>query len=253
MTIFEINLFWLTIAPSYYWLMYVLAFVSWYYYIKYKKILSENQLDSLVTYVFFWMILWWRFGYILFYDLPYYLNNILDIFKVWNWWMSFHWWFLWVVLAVIIFCKKNKLSFWMLIDELAVITTAWLFFWRIWNYLNKELLGFANYNWFLSVSKWWINYFPSPLLEALLEWIVLWIILFFINKHKKYFWKTSAFFLIWYWTFRIIVEIFFRTPDPQLWYFLNFLTMGTILSIPMIILWFILIAILSKKNIINKN
>lgn len=247
MSIFSINLFWFTIAPSYYGLMYAIWFLAWYYYFYKKNITSKPELENLVFYVFLWVVLGGRIGYILFYDLLYYLENPLNILKIWEWWMSFHGWFLWVVIAVIIFSKLYKLNFWKIIDELAVIVPVWIWAWRVWNYLNKELLWFSNYTWIFAVEKNWVYYFPSPLIEAFLEWFLLLIILYFINKNKKFFWKTSAYFLIFYSLFRIFVEVFFRTPDAQIWYIFWFLTMWIILTLPMLLFWIFLLFILKKK------
>lgn len=248
MSIFTIHIFWITIAPSYYWLMYALWFVAWYYYFLKKNIISKQELENLFFYVFLWVVLGWRIWYVLFYDLNYYIQNPAHILQIRKWWMSFHWWFLWVVIATIIFSKVYKLNFWKIIDELALIVTIWLWAWRIWNYLNKELLWFSPYNWIFAVEKNWISYFPSPLLESLLEWLLLWIILYFINKNKKFYWQTSAYFLIFYSVFRIFVETFFRMPDPQIWYIFWFLTMWIILSLPMLLAWIILLFVLRKWN-----
>lgn len=250
MTIFSINIFWITIAPSYYGLMYAIWFLAWYYYFLKKNILKKQELENLFFYVFLWVVLGGRIWYILFYNLWFYLENPLNMFKIWEWWMSFHGGFLWVVFATFLFCKNYKIFFWKIIDELAIIVPFWIWAGRIWNYLNKELLWFSPYNWIFAVEKSWVYYFPSPLLEAFLEWFLLLIILFFINKNKKFFWQTSAYFLIFYSIFRIFVEIFFRTPDAQIWYIFWYATMWIILSIPMLIYWIILLFIL-KKNAIN--
>lgn len=247
MTIFEINIFWFTLAPTYYGMMYALWFLAWYYYILKKNIIKKEELENLFFYVFVWVILGGRLWYVLFYDLSSYIASPLSIVKVWEWWMSFHGGFLWVVLAVVLFCKKYKIHFWKLIDELAVIVPVWIWLGRIGNYLNKELLWFANYTWMFAVEKNGVFYFPSPLLEAFLEWGLLLIFLYFINKNKTFFWQTSAYFLIFYGSFRTIVELFFRTPDSHIWYILWFLTLGSLLSIPMIIVWIILLFILRKN------
>lgn len=252
MTIFEINIFWFTLAPSYYGLMYALWFIAGYYYMLKKNILKKEELESLFFYVFLGVVLWWRIWYILFYDLWAYIANPLDILKVWEWWMSFHGGFLWVVVSVLLFAKKYKVNFWKIIDELAVIVPVWIWLGRIWNYLNKELLGYPNYTGLFAIEKNGVSYFPSPLLEAFLEWFVLLILLYFINKNKTFFGKTSAFFLIWYGTFRVIVELFFRTPDAHIWYVFWFLTLGSLLSLPMIIIWIILLFILRKNVTFNK-
>ncbi len=252
MTIFEIQIFGFTLAPSYYWLMYALWFLAWYYYFQKKNLLQKEQLESLFLYVFFGVILWWRIWYILFYDFSSYFENPIDIIKFWEWWMSFHGWFLWVVSSILLFSKKYKINFWEIIDELAVIVPIWIGLGRIGNYLNKELLWYANYTWIFAVEKNGIYYFPSPLLEAFLEWIILFIILYLINKNKTFFWQTSAFFLIFYGTFRTFVELFFRTPDIHIGYIFWIFSLWSLLSIPMIIVWIILLFILRKNVIFNK-
>lgn len=247
MHIFSISFFWLTIAPTYYWLMYVLWFVISYYILEKRKILSLENLDDLFLYIFFWVILWWRIWYILFYNFSYYSQNLIEILKIWEWWMSFHWWAIWVIIAMIIFSKKYKFSFLKLSDNIVSVLPIWLFFGRIWNYLNKELLWFQ-YTGFLRVEKNWNYYFPSPLIEAFLEWIILFIILFFINKYKKIDWIIASSFLIFYSIFRIFVEIFFRSPDAQIWYIYWFLTMWEILSSIMLFSGIIIFIYLKKKK-----
>ncbi len=243
MTIFDLNIFWIHIAPSYYWLMYAIWFISWYLIIKksrlqdyFKNDKENKRIDSLLFYIFLGVIIWWRFWYILFYDIWYYIENISEILKIWKWWMSFHWWVIWVIIAMITYSRRKKISFFEIADEVTRILPIWIWAWRFWNYLNKELL-WKEYSWFLSVEKDWISYFPSPLVELILEWIILYIILnyFYKKKHKK--WQIASLFLIFYAIFRIIVEIFFRTPDPQIWYLFWFMTMWIILSLPMLIIW----------------
>jgi len=247
MYIFELNIFWLHIAPSYYGLMYAISFILWYIILKKTSFLSKNQIENLFLYLIFWVVLWWRIWYILFYNFWFYLENTINILKVWEWWMSFHGWVLWVIIALSIFAKRNKINLLKLWDEIAFIVPIWLFFGRIWNYINKELLWFE-YNWFLAIEKWWKYFFPSPLLEAFLEWIILFIILFFVKKYKKFNWQIAWFFLIFYSIFRIFVEYFFRTPDENIGYIFWFLTMGIILSLPLILIWIILLIFIRRWN-----
>ena len=249
MTIFELKIFWITIAPTYYWLMYAIWLLFWYFVFIKRWIFSKEKVESLFIYVFLWVLLWWRLGYVLFYNLSDYLANPLSIINVTEWWMSFHWGVIWVLIAMFLFSKIHKENFFVLWDEIVTVLPVWLFLWRIWNYLNKELLGFAWYNWPLAIEKWWISYFPSPLLEAFLEWIVLYFILNFIYRKKKFkAWQVWALFLVFYSIFRIFVEIFFRTPDSQIGYIFWFLTMWEILSFPMLIIWMILFFILWKNE-----
>ena len=249
MTIFDINIFWLHIAPSYYWLMYALWFALWYYIVKKRWIIKWDLLDDLLFYIFLWVIWGWRLWYVLFYNFNYYINNIIDILKVWEWWMSFHGWVIGVIIAMILFSRKNNISFYRVADEVTAILPIWIWLGRIWNYLNKELLWFSPYNWLLAIQKNNINYFPSPLLEALLEWLVLYIILYYYYKRKRSNWQLASLFLIIYWIFRLIVEIFFRTPDSHIWYILIYFTMWELLTIPMILFWlYFYFKLDNKKN-----
>jgi len=246
MTIFELNIFGLTIAPSYYGLMYALWFIIGYIIIQKRWYITWDKLDNLLFYIFLGVILWWRIGYTLFYNFSYYSQNLIDIFKVWEWWMSFHGWTIWVIIALIVYAKRNKINIWILGDEVTAIIPVGLWFWRIGNYLNKELLGYSPYNWPFFIEKWGVNYFPSPLLESFLEWVVLFIILWFVYTKRKFYWQVAAIFLIFYWIFRIFVEAFFRTPDVQIGYIMWYFTMWEILSLPMIIAW-IWIYIMKRK------
>lgn len=238
MKIFEITLFGFNFGPTYYGLMYVIWFVWGYYIIKYRKTLSEKLLDNLLIYIFLWVILGGRLGYVIFYNPSYYLSNIIEIIKFWEWGMSFHGGVIGVVVAMFVFARVYKLSFLKIADEITSILPIWLWAGRIWNYLNKELLWFQ-YTWPLAVEKWWVYYFPSPLLEAFLEWLVLFIILFFVYRYKKYPGQVAACFLLFYGIFRVWVELFVRTPDESIWYIWGFMTMWSILSIPMILVWLV--------------
>ena len=234
MTIFELNIFWLTLSPTYYGLMYAMGFLAWYYIIKARGVIKVKNLDDLFLYIFLWVVLWWRLGYILFYNFSTYISEPLNILKVWEWWMSFHWWVLWVLIAMILFSRKYKSDFLKLTDQITLVLPIWLWLGRIWNYLNWELLWYSWYNWILAVYKNWIWYFPSPLLEALLEWLVLYLILLFFYKKKHSAWQIASLFLIFYSLFRIFVEYFFRTPDSHIWYILWYFTMWELLSLPML-------------------
>lgn len=267
MYIFKVELFWFTIAPTYYWLMYALWFSIAYLIVKKWLKLSQKKIDDLLLYCFLWVLLWWRLAYIIFYDFIYYINNPSSLLKLWEWWMSFHWWVIWVVLAMYFFDRKYKVWFLKLADYVCYSLPFWLFFWRIWNYINKELLWYSPYDWPFAVYINSIWYFPSPLIEAFLEWVVLFIILhialklkqsnnkFFNLNFKKHWyrrivpkndWQIAALFLVFYALFRIFVEIFFRLPDSQLWYIFWFLTMWEILTAPMFIIWIYYFIKLSK-------
>lgn len=245
MTIFEITIFWFNIAPTYYWLMYWVGLLFSYYILKRAKILNEKELDNLIFISFLGIVLWWRIWYVLFYNLEYYLDNLNKVLKIWEWWMSFHWWFIWLVVSTILFTRFYKKNIFIIADKMAIWWTIWIWLWRIWNYLNWELFWFK-YNWFLAMKVWENSYFPAPLLEAFLEWLLLFIILLVIEKKTKKSWIVFWSFMIWYWFFRIIAE-FFRLPDSHIWYiFIEKITMWQILSIPLILIWILII--FKRKN-----
>lgn len=240
------EILWVTL--NVYGFMYALSFMVWFFILKKRKVLSTKQLDDFFMYIFFGVILWWRIWYILFYNLDYYISNISKIFYVWEWWMSFHGWVIWVIIAMLLFSHKNNLNFLKVSDELTAILPIGLFLWRIGNYFNKELLWYSGYTWPLAVEKNWTTFFPSPLLEAFLEWFILYIILLYVYKNKKFNGQVASLFLIGYWVFRLFVELFFRQPDSHIWYIYGNLTLGSLLTLPMIIIWSIIYIYLFKRN-----
>lgn len=241
----------MTIAPTYYGLMYALWFWLGYYLLSKRKVVSPSQLEDLFFIIFLGVIVWGRLWYILFYNPLFYLEHPLDILKFWNGWMSFHGWFLWVVWAVFFYCKRQKIHFWKIIDEIATLVPIWLWLGRIGNYLNKELLGFSPYYGPLAVEKGGISYFPSPLLESFLEGWILFLILYFINKNKKFYGKTAAYFALFYGIFRIIIELFFRSPDVKIGYIYWPFSLWFFYSLPLIGIGLYLLYRL-KNNAINQ-
>ena len=215
--------------------MYWLSFLIWYFFLKRYGKIEARYLDDLLLYIFFWVVIWWRLWYILFYDFAFYFNNISEILKFWNGWMSFHGWVLWVIGSMYLFAKRYKLSFLKVADHITLVIPIWLFLGRVWNYINKELLWFSGYEGPLAVYISWTWYFPSPLLEAFLEGLILFIILLSIYKRQKFDGQIASLFLIWYWVFRVFVEIFFRQPDDHIGLLFGFISTGSLLSVPMIV------------------
>jgi len=245
MPIFTIDIWFLHLSPTYYGLMYALSFILCYSIVKKKNILSHDDLDSLVLYIFLWVVLWGRFGYVIFYNFSYYISHLFEIIAFWKGGMSFHGGALGVILAVFLFAKRKKQSFLFLIDHIASVVPIWLFFGRIGNAINKELLWF-HYDGFLAIKKEGISYFPSPLLEAFLEWIILYFILAHFLKRKRFNGEIGSIFLIFYSVFRIIVELFFRLPDENIGYIIGPFSLGTLLSLPMLFAWIWLYYYLKK-------
>ncbi len=200
---------------------------------KKRKIIDDERLDNLLFYIFLGIVVGGRLGYILFYNFPYYLSHAWEIFQVWKGGMSFHGGAVWVIVASIIFSVRNKISFYKIIDEIAYVSTIGIFFGRIGNYYNKELLGFR-YDGPLSIEKDGIHYFPTPILEATLEGLILFILLSYFYGNKKFEGQIGCLFLVLYGLFRLWVELGFRMPDEQIGYVFSHFTLGGMLSIWMV-------------------
>ena len=198
---------------------------------------TRLDVETLYLYLIIGLLIGGRSGYVLFYNLSYFIHNPVDIPAIWQGGMSFHGGLIGVVIAGYLFTLKNKINFWKLSDIITVTVPIGLGLGRLANFINGELFG--------RVTKvpWGMVFpaggplprHPSQLYEFLLEGVVLFIILWYI-KHKDLQpgVVTAAFFVL-YGLFRIFVE-FFRQPDSQLGYIWGFLTMGQILSLIMIIL-----------------
>jgi phosphatidylglycerol:prolipoprotein diacylglycerol transferase len=210
-----------------------------------------REFDDLITYLIISIIIGGRIGYIIFYNLKYYISNPLDIVKIWEGGMSFHGALIGIIFATYLFSKKRKMSSFFLLDIIACVSPIGIFFGRIANFINGELVGkTTNFSWgviFPAVDK--LPRHPSQLYEAFLEGIILFFILNIFIFKKNY--KTgmcSAFFLIFYGFFRIISELF-REPDPQIGYLFNLFSMGTILSFLMVLAGMIIFIFIKKNEI----
>ena len=193
---------------------------------------EKDILDDYLPYAILGIILGGRIGYILFYDLAFYIKNPIEIFYIWQGGMSFHGGLVGIILISLYFVKKKQIDFYIFSDLLALISPIGLFLGRIANFINSELIGLpSNLPWsviFIKIDQ--IPRHPSQLYEALLEGIMLFAILNLIFKFKKIKGYVSAYFLILYSFFRIISEQF-RLPDEHLGYVLGNLSMGSVLSI----------------------
>lgn len=243
----SLEILWISVSPSFYGFMYAISFGICYYLIRRQKKMFIQHIDDLFLYVFAWVILGGRLGYVIFYNISHYISHPLEILAFWEGGMSFHGWVIGVIIAMYVFSLRKKISFLMISDEVTRVIPIGLFFWRIGNYINKELLWFP-YNWPLAVKTPNGNFFPSPLLEAFLEGLILFVILQYIYKRSHFAWHTSAVFLVWYGVFRVFVEVFFRTPDTHIGYIFPYISMGTILSSIMIIVWSYYYIVLSRKE-----
>ena len=169
MTIFEITLFGLTIAPTYYGLAYAIGMIGAYEIVKRQKLFSLPDLDFLFYAVVVGIILGGRLGYVMFYNLSYYLEHPLKILAIHDGGMSFHGGIIGVIIGLLITSYLRKISLLRLGDAVGPVVPIGICLGRIANYLNNELVGFAGYTGPLAMMKGNISHFPSPLLQALLE------------------------------------------------------------------------------------
>ena len=246
MPIFTFHIGALVTAPSWYGLMYAVSFFIFFWILRKQK-MSERNIDILLFYTIIGVIVWGRMGYVFFYNLPYYLDNLLEILMPWRWGMSFHGWALGVIFAWYLAARRMKISFLTLSDQLVWIVPIGLFFGRLGNYINWELLWWSGYTWWLAKTVQGVSYFPTPLLEACWEGILLWSILYWKRKHIRYPGELGVWFLGGYGIVRFIAE-FFRNPDTQIGYiFSGWMTLGHIFSILMISISILLHFLLRKK------
>ena len=199
-----------------------------------KDIKLNEKFDDYITYLIFGIILGGRLGYVFFYNFDYYLDNLLDIFKIWEGGMSFHGGIIGIIFSSILFAKKNGDDIFVYMDLVALVAPIGIFFGRLANFINSELYGIpSTVPWaviFVKIDN--LGRHPSQLYEAIFEGIILFLILLYF--YKKNFYKKkgliSALFLIFYSIFRFIIE-FFRVPDEQIGYLILNLTMGQFISV----------------------
>jgi phosphatidylglycerol:prolipoprotein diacylglycerol transferase len=234
-----------------YSLAYIFGIIFGWLYCKKKLIKDEkllNLFDDLLAYLIIGIILGGRLGYVIFYNLEYYLDNFYEILMIWKGGMSFHGGIIGVILTTVIFSKKYKINSYIFLDLIALVAPIGLFLGRIANFINSELYGReTDIFWsvkFVIIDN--ISRHPSQIYEAIFEGLIL----FFLLNHfvKKDDFKNpgliSSMFLIFYSFFRFILE-FFREPDSQIGYLAYQLTLGQFISI---VFFFLGISLYLKKK-----
>ncbi|MDR1361277.1 MAG: prolipoprotein diacylglyceryl transferase [Rickettsiales bacterium] len=259
------------LAVRWYALAYIAAFIVGFW--LFKKLTGKSQdkkyYDDLLTAVILGTIIGGRLGYVLFYNLPFFLAHPLEIFAVWHGGMSFHGGLLGVLISVFLFaiqrtkgqkdkrsmsiCPSVHLSF-SILDTLTVVGPIGLFFGRIANFINMEVMGRA------TTSRLGVVFagtedltprYPSPLFEAALEGVALFVIMLILWRFTDLRRRTGALsgiFAMLYAVFRIFAEQF-RQPDAQIGFLTSWgLTMGQLLSAGMFIAGAVIFAVALRKK-----
>jgi phosphatidylglycerol:prolipoprotein diacylglycerol transferase len=232
------------LAIRWYGLMYLVAFAAawWLGRVRAKQPnspLTPQQVDDMVFYGMIGVIVGGRIGSTLFYHFPEFIGNPLIVFRIWDGGMSFHGGFLGVLLVMWWYAKKQQLAFFTLMDFVAPLVPLGLGAGRMGNFINQELVGRPTdlpWGMIFPVTGDGIPRHPSQLYQATLEGLVLFLVLWFYSAKSPPRMAVSALFLSGYGLFRFAVE-FVRTPDAHLGFIaLGWLTMGQILSLPMIVI-----------------
>jgi phosphatidylglycerol:prolipoprotein diacylglycerol transferase len=254
-----------------YGVMYLLAFFSFWFIANRRTVSqrwwgwSKEDVSDVLFYGMLGVILGGRMGYMLFYAPDMLVKDPLSIIKVWDGGMSFHGGLLGVIIAMYIFGRRTQRTFWQVADFVAPMVPLGLAFGRLGNFIGGELWGrlsdvpwamiFAKSTGFrpgetAALEEAWrsgaldhLARHPSQLYQAGLEGLALFIILMWYSRKPRPRASVSGLFLIGYGVFRLVAE-FFRQPDEQLGFLaMQWLTMGMLLSLPMIaagliIMWF---------------
>jgi phosphatidylglycerol:prolipoprotein diacylglycerol transferase len=251
------------IAIRWYALAYIVGIVAGWIYaralVKNQRLwagevpITLPQLDDFILWVTIGIIVGGRTGYVLFYNLAFFIQHPAEIFELWKGGMSFHGGFLGCVAAVMVFARRNNISILSLGDITTAVAPIGLLLGRLANFINSELWGRP-----ADPSLPWAIVFPnggpeprhpSQLYEAGLEGILLFIVLagvIRIGALKRPGLILGSFIAL-YGVARITGELF-REPDPQLGFLWGGLTMGMLLSVPMIIVGIIIIVAAMRRK-----
>lgn len=234
---------------------------------------DEQAYSDLLFYSMLGVILGGRLGYVLFYDLQNYLQNPLLIFKIWQGGMSFHGGLLGVVAACFWWSRRHRLHLFDTVDFMAPLVPAGLGLGRLGNFINGELWGkYTEAGWgvifpyaetgmsqmepaalraqYASGALDALARHPTQLYQMVLEGVVLFAVVWWFSRKPRGRYAVSGMFALCYGLFRFLVE-FVRLPDEQLGYLaFDWLTMGQVLSLPLVALGVVLLAISRKAPVL---
>lgn len=274
-----VNVYW-------YWIFYLVWFLIGYFFIKFiwkskifskfwklQKLLTE-WVDDILIFIILWVLIGGRLWEVFIYEWQYFSKNLLEIFAIWKWGMSFIGWIVGVFVSLIILKKVKKLSaveLWLLIDSIIVVVPLAIFFGRFGNYLNQELYGLIVPDTFWWLSNWLVNIATNlnifhvynnidtnlrvntNFISMFFEWFVLLTILFSVFWKKIKIKKIKPgiivwYFLIFYSVFRFFIEYLRVDSQSQL---IGFFSISQLIFVLLFILgiYFIINNKLKIKNL----
>jgi len=254
-------------AIHWYGVMYLIAFALGWWVTRYLAKshpewgVKASHVDDLLFYMGLGVVLGGRIGYLLFYDImnilhePTFKDGLLRLISIHKGGMSFHGGFLGCMFAIWLFNRRYKHGYFVIVDMMALITPIGLLAGRIGNFINGELWGKPS-------DVPWAMIFPNshsdsprhptPLYEAMLEGIVLFAVLWWFARKPRPTMAISGVFAIGYGLSRIFVE-FYRLPDAHIGYLAGgWLTMGMILSAPLVVVGMILLYLSYNTKYLQK-
>jgi phosphatidylglycerol---prolipoprotein diacylglyceryl transferase len=217
-----------------------------------NRILTKHRRDDMIMWAVLGVVLGGRLGYVLFYQLAYFLEHPSEILKMWQGGMSFHGGALGVIFAFYLFARRYRVPYLRLMDMICCTVPIGLFFGRIANFINGELYGRV------TDSAWGMVFprggalprHPSQLYEAALEGAVLFLLLLVlinVTRVRRCEGFIAGVFLFGYGIARFMVE-FVREPDTQLGFVVSWLSMGQVLCIPMMLIGVLVMVIAVRRT-----
>jgi phosphatidylglycerol:prolipoprotein diacylglycerol transferase len=201
-------------------------------------LVRRSDIDDFLVWATLGVVLGGRIGYVLFYNLPYYSEHPLQALYLWHGGMSFHGGAIGVIVAIFLFARGRTIPFFAFADIIAEAVPIGLFFGRIANFINGELFGRpTDVPWAMVFPAGGpVPRHPSELYEAVCEGILLFVLLFLAERRgaRRHPGVVSGLFLVGYAVARMSGELF-RQPDPQIGYLAFGITMGQLLSIPLLL------------------
>lgn len=216
--------------------------------------LRKEQIEDMVVWGAWGVILGGRLGYVLFYNFPQFLDDPMWALRVWEGGMAFHGGLLGVMLAMWLFATRNNIAPGDLLDFLAPLAPIGLGLGRVGNFIGQELWGRpSDVPWAMvfQADPSGLARHPSQLYQALLEGVLMFAIVYWFSSRQRPRWAVSGLFLICYGSFRFFVE-FFRQPDSHIGFdAFGWLTRGQVLSTPMILAGLAMMVV-AYKSVENK-